>query len=298
MFPLFAYGGIILKSVNRIIDRFCYKHPNFGIPNLMLYIVIGNAIVFLFSMMDTTNSLIFYLSFNPALIMQGQVWRLFTFIFVPMSTSIFWEVVALYCYYSIGSMLERFWGTAKFTLYYLGGVISTIIYGILVSLFFSDTLIQYLLFFDGSYINLSLFLALAALAPDMQFVFMFFIPIKAKYLAVLTIVLEFWQTIRNPFPLNLLPIAAFLNFIIFCGGSLWQSLGTFRRAHSKQSVNFRASVKRAQDERRSQPYKHKCAVCGRTDVSNPELEFRYCSRCAGYHCFCEDHINNHVHFTE
>lgn len=291
-------GGFNLKAITRAIDRFCYRHPNFGIPNLMLYIIIGNAIVFVFSMMDRTNTFLYYLYFNPALIMQGQIWRLVTFIFVPMSTDIFWEAISLYCYYSIGNLLERFWGPGKFTLYYIGGVISTIIYGILVSLFFSDTIIQYLVFLDGFYINLSLFLALAAVAPDMQFLFFFIIPIKAKYLAIFTVVLEFWQTIRNPFPLNLLPLVAFLNFIFFCGGYIWNNTGTFRRSHSKQASRFRATVKRAQDEQAARPYKHKCAVCGRTDVSNPELEFRYCSRCAGYHCFCEDHINNHVHFTE
>ena len=78
-------GGFNLKAITRAIDRFCYRHPNFGIPNLMLYIIIGNAIVFVFSMMDRTNTFLYYLYFNPALIMQGQIWRLVTFIFVPMS---------------------------------------------------------------------------------------------------------------------------------------------------------------------------------------------------------------------
>ena len=45
-------------------------------------------------------------------------------------------------------------------------------------------------------------------------------------------------------------------------------------------------------------YHHKCAVCGRTDTDYPDLQFRYCSKCAGYHCFCSDHIFNHVHFTD
>lgn len=287
-----------MKAINRAIDRFCFKHPNFGITNLMLYIVIGNAIVFLFTMMDRTNTFLYYLYFNPALIMKGQVWRLLTFVFVPMSTDIFWEVLSLYCYYSIGNMLERYWGSAKFTLYYLGGVIATIIYGLLVSLFFPGSIIQYLLYLDGFYINLSLFLALAAMAPDIQFLFLFFIPIKAKYLAIGTVILEFWQSMKNPFPLNLLPLVALINFFIFCGEYIWRNTGTFRRAHSKQAVNFRASVKKAQYEQDNRAYKHKCAVCGRTDVSNPELEFRYCSRCTGYHCFCEDHINNHIHFQD
>ena len=43
------------------------------------------------------------------------------------------------------------------------------------------------------------------------------------------------------------------------------------------------------------PYTHKCTVCGKTDVDSPDLEFRYCSRCNGYHCYCQEHISNHTH---
>ena len=88
---------------------------------------------------------------------------------------------------------------------------------------------------------------------------------------------------------------AVLNFFLFCGGELLRMLP---RRPSAKTVNFRQESQRIRREQRDQLYRHKCAVCGRTDVTNPELEFRYCSRCAGYHCFCQDHINNHIHFTE
>ena len=38
-----------------------------------------------------------------------------------------------------------------------------------------------------------------------------------------------------------------------------------------------------------------CTICGKTDTSHPDLEFRYCSRCQGYHCYCQEHISNHTH---
>ena len=101
--------------------------------------------------------------------------------------------------------------------------------------------------------------------------------------------------LTGSFPANLLPVVAVLNFLIFCGGDL------FRRIPKKASantVNFRRESRKINREQASKLYTHKCAVCGRTDADHPELEFRYCSRCAGYHCFCSDHINNHIHFTE
>jgi len=86
-----------------------------------------------------------------------------------------------------------------------------------------------------------------------------------------------------------------LFFFIFCGGELFASLP---RRPSKNTVNFRQESARIRREQKDKLYTHKCAVCGRTDVDHPELEFRYCSKCQGYHCFCSDHINNHIHFTE
>ena len=114
------------------IDRFCYKHPNFGIDNLMLYIVIGNAIVWLFSMMDTTHSLTSWLTFSPYYIMRGQVWRLFTFALIPNSSGLF-TLIMLYFYYFIGKTMEQYWGKAKFTIYFLSGVLLTVIYGFIMS---------------------------------------------------------------------------------------------------------------------------------------------------------------------
>ena len=121
------------------------------------------------------------------------------------------------------------------------------------------------------------------------------IPIKIKYLAFLDAALFVVAVITTSFPLNLLPVVAVLNFFIFCGGQLWSKRP---RRSSKNTVNFRRESQRIRRQQEQKLYNHKCAVCGRTDTDFPELEFRYCSRCQGYHCFCQDHINNHIHFTE
>ena len=76
----------------------------------------------------------------------------------------------------------------------------------------------------------------------------------------------------------------------------WQDRQRYIR--SRQNSQFRKTVRQQQAQERYAPYHHKCAVCGRTDTDHPDLQFRYCSRCAGYHCFCQDHIFNHIHFEE
>jgi len=281
-----------LKAFSRAIDRFCYKHPKFGIPKLMLFIVIGNAAVYLFSRMDTTNAFVSYLCFNLQMLLKGQVWRLVTFVFIPTDSNLLFEAISLYFYYFIGSTLEREWGAGKFTIFYLSGVFFTVVYGVIIGLLMPPA--EMLL--NISYIHLSMFFAFAALFPDTRILLFFFIPVKIKWLAYIDAVLFLISIILNPFPLNLMPLVALSNFFLFCGGELLDGLR--RRRPGKNAVNFRTKVRNARYEETQRPYRHKCAVCGRTDTEYPDLEFRYCSRCAGYRCFCSDHIDSHVHFTD
>ena len=143
-----------------------------------------------------------------------------------------------------------------------------------------------------------MFFAFATLYPDMQVLLFFIIPIKVKYLAYVDAALFVLGIVTTSFPLNLLPVVAVLNYLVYCGDWLFDF---FRPSHVRQrqkTVNFKREARRIQREQANKPYHYKCAVCGRTDADHPELEFRYCSRCVGYHCFCQDHINNHIHFTE
>lgn len=281
-----------MKFFSNAIDRFCYKHPRFGIKNLMLYIVIGTAIVYIMGMMDTTGTFLYYLYFNPALILHGQIWRIVTFLFVPTTSGILWVAIMLYFYYFIGSSLEREWGSAKFTLYYICGVVVTIIYGMIAGLLTDST---YMLL-DSTYINLSMFFAFAVLFPDVRVLLFFIIPVKMKWLAIIDAVFFAYSIVIGTFPGNLLPLIALLNFFLFCGGYFSDFIKPIKARNSRASVNFRRQTQSAQYENAQKPYRHKCSVCGKTDTDYPNMQFRYCSRCQGYHCFCEEHINNHIHF--
>lgn len=276
-----------MKDPRSYIERFCYKHPNFGIPRLMMYVAIGNVVFWLLGAVNTRIS--YYLVFDPYLILHGQVWRLITFAFCPPSTG-FLAFIAIYFYYWIGTTLEQYWGTPQFTIYFFSGLILTVVYGFLIY-FITGTRVQV----DAQYVYLSMFFSFAALFPDMQVLLFFIIPVKMKWLALLDAAFFLFSVLTTVFPYNLLPIVAVLNFVIFCGGDLLRMLP---KRPGASTVNFRRESQRIRREQREQLYHHKCAVCGRTDVTNPELEFRYCSRCAGYHCFCAEHINNHIHFTE
>ncbi len=289
-----------MNKLRSAVDRFCARHPRFGIPNLMLYIVIGNAAVYLLSVFTRANDVnaLNFLAFSFAGLLRGELWRLVTFVFVPQHSQPFWLIISLYFYYWIGSTLEREWGTARFNLYYRSGTVLTVIGAVLASLITG----QYGLLVAGTtYVNLSMFLAFAVLFPDTQVLLFFILPVKMKWLAWVDAALFALGIVTSLAAGNwagvILPIVALLNFLVFIWPEVQRLLGRARYQSSPKVVNFRRAA-RQQQQQKQQPYRHKCAVCGRTDADHPELQFRYCSKCAGYHCFCQDHIFTHVHFTE
>lgn len=292
-----------MRKLNAAVDRFAYNHPRFGIPNLMKFIVAGNALVYLLSVFASPQAVSF-LAFQWSAIKAGEIWRLVTFIFMPgyySTGDVLWLALFLYFYYMIGTTLEREWGTAKFNLYYFSGVILTVVTGVIVGLAFGDAWIT-----GTNYVNLSMFFAFAMLYPDTQFLIFFIIPVKVKWLALLDGAFFALSVLSSLFQLYLLgallPIIALLNFFVFFWTNIADEIsyrrGRARHQTAHQTIQFKAAVRQQKKKEAEQGYRHKCAVCGRTDTDFPDLEFRYCSRCAGYHCFCQDHIFNHEHFTE
>lgn len=282
-----------MKGILRAVDRWCALHPRFGIRNLMIFVIIGNVLVYLFSMMDTTHMLTGMLAFSAAGIMRGQLWRLVTFVLVPGGGSILMLAISLYFYYFIGTTLEREWGQAKFTVYYMSGMLFLILFGMLAYWLFDATIV-----FTGYYLNLGMFFAFATFYPDMRVLLFFFIPIKVKWIALVDLAYFIIDIVSVSFPANLLPVVILLHYVVFCGGWLFDYVRPSRVRQRANTVNFKREAERIRREQAAKPYNRRCDVCGRTDVSNPELDFRYCSRCDGYHCFCEEHIGNHVHFRE
>lgn len=278
------------------LDRFCAKHPRFGIPNLMLYIAIGNVAIYLIDTFSMGQlSLADALRFNAMAILHGQVWRLFTFVFISMSgdlflkgTGIFFVAVSAYFYWWIGALLEREWGSTKFTVFYLGGVLLNILFGMVVG------------YADMYYVNLSMFFAFATLYGDMQVLLFFLIPIKVKWLAWVDGALFAWAVLSNllaGFWIGaLLPIVAILNYFIFFWQDFRYMFTKAKRRTSPTVINFKKAQKQARKKaKETGGYTHRCAVCGVTDADDPSMEFRYCSKCDGYYCYCMRHINNHVH---
>ena len=267
-----------------------------------MYIIGFTAIVYIVDVMDTTHTFLDMLSFYPALIVRGQVWRIITWVFIPLSrglNNVIWFALSLYFYFFIGSTLEREWGSGKLTIFYLSGMVLSMVYSLLVYVVgFVLKLPPGIINItpSPSFLNLSMFFAFATLFPDTRLMLMFFIPVKIKWLALLNAayyVFMMVQSLLAGLYFNaLFPVVAVLNFILICGLPL-PTRASIR--HRKNAAMFNNTVKTTR-RHIEDTYRHKCTVCGRTDKTNPELEFRYCSRCEGFRCYCDQHIDGHQHF--
>ena len=284
-----------MKKLYDGVQRFCAAHPRFGIPNLMRVIVIGNVAVYVLMLLTQANdaNALSFLTFNLNALLHGEVWRLVTFVFVPAYSSPFALLISLYFYYWIGSTLERQWGTAKFNLYYISGALLTVLGVVLASLITGN---PYLTAAGTGYVNLSMFFAFAFLFPDTTVLLFFILPVRMKWLAYLDGALFAFDIIKAIGAHNwagvVLPIVALLNFAVFIWPEVHYLKERAKYQNSRKTVQFRQAQQQQAKQAQQQGYRHKCAVCGRTDTDYPDLQFRYCSKCVGYHCFCQDHIFN------
>ncbi|MBE6052926.1 MAG: rhomboid family intramembrane serine protease [Clostridium sartagoforme] len=253
------------------------KIGKFYIRNLMLIIISGTVLVYGFTMLSGEFTLVNNISLVPSKVMQGEVWRLVTFIFVPQSFSIISFIFSMYFYYLAGTGLEHEWGEFKFNFYYFIGVIATIV----VSMVTGATA-------TGEFINLSLFLAFAKIYPNYQVLLFYIIPIKVKYLAIFNWVIIGYNFIfAESMAARILTLVPLINFFIFFGKDI--VTGT-----KSGAVNYRRQQKFKSQVKEREIF-HKCEICGVTEKDDPKMEFRYCSKCSGKKCYCENHIRNHEH---
>ena len=282
----------------KFIDKLERKLGRFGIPNLTIYMIICYVIGY--ALMIVNPGILNWLSLEPAYILRGQVWRLVTWVLYPPDSSnvLLFALMVLLFYYPIGTSLERTLGTFKYALYILSGMIFTILGAfILYFLLGGNVLVGSV--FSTYYISLSTFLAYAMCYPDMQVLLMFIIPVKMKWMAIFYVVIIVYEMIQyimaGAWYLVIPIVASLLNFIIFYFGTK-----DFSRYNPKE-IHRRNEFRRAMEPQGRMKSgsgtvtKHKCAICGRTELDDPNLEFRFCSRCNGNYEYCQDHLFTHTH---
>lgn len=323
------------------------RFGKYAIRNLSLVLILLYTCGYIIEAIN--SSFLFYLTLNPYEIIHGQIWRLVTWLIIPPEQSnIIFIIIMLFFYYSIGTSLERAWGTWRYNVYIFTGVLLMIAGAfvmMLVSWLTGDLAGfygGYSIYFSTYYINMSIFLAYALTFPNAVVLFMFIIPLKVKWLGILygiLLVFEFLQYLVTGirtgnmayYYLCAAIFVSIINVTIFYirnirGGQLFATktqrsfrsgmsgnrAGRFRKSGSGRAEgSFRsgsgtqpeASMPRqstsagGQKPVRMQPQHaiHRCAICGKTELDDPNMEFRYCSKCQGAYEFCSDHLFTHIH---
>ncbi len=283
----------------KIINKLERKFGRYAISNLTTYIIVGYIIGYVLDIIGTLTkiNILGWFTLNPYLIFHGQIWRLFTWVITPPSSFGIFTLIMLFFYYSIGRELENTLGRFRYNVYILSGIIMTtvgvlILYG--VSVLSGNVLNQYLFanFSDQLittyYLTLSIFLAFAVCYPNLRVLLYFFIPVKMKWLAIFDGILLVASFITSPWIVRFIILISMLNFLIFFFSTRNYMRVSPKEIHRKQE--FRKQV-----QPRPTITRHKCAVCGRTEETNPELTFRFCSRCNGNYEYCQDHLFTHEH---
>ncbi len=285
-----------MKFINKLERKF----GRYAIHNLTLYIVICYVVGYMLYLVSP--SLLFMLNLNVSAILQGQIWRLVTWIVSPPGTGnvLLFAISILFFYYPLGNALEKTLGAFRYNLYIFSGMLFTVI-GAFILHFITGGVVDFLgiNIFSTYYISLSVFLAFAALYPDMQLMLWFVIPIKMKWMALVYIAIIVYNMInylRYGAWFMIVPIiASLLNFVIF-----FLYTRDFRRIDPREIRRRQQFRKAMEPQSRASASggtvtKHKCAICGRTEKDDPSLEFRFCSKCNGNYEYCQDHLFTHTH---
>lgn len=272
------------------------KYRKYAIDNLMYYIVILYGIGLAFFVVNPGlywTAYLRWLSLDARAILHGQVWRIFSFLIFPPAfgnmrfTSIFLGILALFVYHNLGQTLENVWGAFRFNVFFIMGVLSQVL----------ACLLGYLVFHQNwmlttGFLNSSIFLAFAICFPDAQFLLFFVLPVKAKWLAIAEGAVYAYSFIFGTAPDRCELLVSLANVLIFF--LMTRNYSRYSPKEIKRKADFQREVKIVPKG----AVRHRCAICGRTEKDGDNLEFRYCSKCAGSYEYCQDHLYTHQHVTE
>ena len=279
------------------------KFGKYAIRNLTRYIILTYIIGYVLYYISAYGSvnILGHLALNPGAILRGEVWRLFTWVLMPPSSLDIFTIIMLVCYYQLGTILERAWGAFMYNVYIFFGLIMTVV-GAFIMYAAGDPLTVLAIegtqgmVFTTYYVSLSIFLGFAMTFPEQQMLFFFIIPIKIKWLALVDVVYLTYEVIRG------LSVGSWFTLVmVLCSLAstiiFFLATRNYKRFHPGDRKRQRQFTKAAGygQVKNGRVARHKCAICGRTELDDPSLEFRFCSKCNGNYEYCQNHLFTHEH---
>ena len=263
------------------------RFGRFAVPNLTLLIIIGQVATFLLAYSQRQAGqgmpLLGNMMLVPRLVMEGEVWRIFTFALSPPSLNVLWAFFAWYLFYLMGTTLESTWGAFRYNAFLGIGYVAT------VAASFAASFVTPNLPAENAFLYGSVFLAFARMFPNFVLHLMMILPIKIKWLALIAWLGYGFAFMGGTMSTRLMIVASVLNYLLFFGKGHYRDL--------KDRQRRRAFVAKTAPKTKSGRMEHTCTSCGLTSEKATKIAFRYCSKCAGQACYCPDHIRDHEHTT-
>ncbi len=247
-----------------------------AIPNLTVVIIVGQVLLFIFGSAD--RRLLERATLVWDRVLEGEVWRLITFMIVPPTMSPIFLLFALYLFHLMGTALEQIWGNVRYNVFFYLGYLFTL----------AAAAIAHDQSFVGGFLQGSVFLAFATYNPRFELRLFFVLPVQIRWLAYLQVFGYAVAFVGGSLATRLMVLASIGNYLIFFGPMLFDRIKSFRRRVDWSSRQYKPG---------NAP-RHTCAVCGVNSNTNPEMDFRYCSKCNGELAYCEEHLRNHEHVTD
>ena len=270
----------MLDWLNRRIGRY-------AIPKLGLIIVLFQGVAYLATLMTPPGHppLSDLIALDLGQVRTGEIWRLVTFVFVPPLSNPIFILFALYFFWMMSSALEAQWGAFRFNVYLAVGWAVTLLTTIGMAIYNPDLIHVNP---QNSWMLGSVFLAFAWLWPNFTILLFFIIPVKIKYLALVTWLLYLYALCTGTMLERGLVLAAIANFLLFFAPDM------VRRMRS----GHRQMVTKISDVRGAHIPFHLCATCGVTEKSDPSACYRVCGECRPAREYCMVHLKEHQHVVQ
>ena len=250
-----------------MIDRLERSLSRFAIHGLIRYVVALNALVFI--LVTANHDYAQVLELDRAAILHGQVWRLVSWVFLPTTLDFFWIIFYLMFTWWLGDLLEGSWGTFRLNAYYILGIVLCVTSALL----FGAS--------EGNlFLNLSLFLAVATLAPNLEILLFLVIPVKIKWVALFSLVFPASVLLFGPLAEKMAVVMCLGNYLLFFAPGYFKGTLASHKTRGRRQRFETAKLP-------ADAALHSCAVCGATERTHPDTEFRVASDGNEY---CAEHL--------
>jgi membrane associated rhomboid family serine protease len=262
--------------MDRVLARLERKLGRFAIERLTTFIVGGMAIVFLLAY--GKPEFIDHLTLDPVRALK-EPWRFVTYFFIPARMDLIWILFSLYWTWLVGNNLENEWGAFKFNAYYLLGALGTTAAAWLTGIP------------QGNFwLNTSLFFAFATIFPTYEILIFFIIPIRVKWLALLTLALVGYYFVVGDVGAKAAIAVSFINYLLFFTGHL---VGLARGQKLQMRQAARRTAFRPEPVREEKVSSRACAICGVRQDDGADIRVCSCEKCGGPRELCLEHARSH-----